>query len=636
MQSDGNLVVYDATHSALWASGTDDNPGASLELNALGAPIIDSAVGSPLWSPGFAGPEPMTLLPGSRLTPGEFMASRALPCGQVEVVMQGDGNLVEYAADGAPVWASGTFGIGTYAAMQGDGNLVVYDGGGHPLWASGTDGNPGAALVIGSAGQLALRSTTGISLWASPTGSPGLAPTPSGLSAEAGDGTLPDHEAVVSWTPSQPSDVDIWGFVVVVNPGGNEITAGGSATSAIVTGLTDGVSYRFEVSAIDSAGQGLTSWPPSNAVVPRPSPVPPGPPTGVQAVPGSSQVQVSWSAPVDTGGTPITGYDVTVSPGGASTTVSAGALTATIGGLANGLGVHATVTAVNRLGPGALSLPSALATPAFSPFPVDSSVAPETVPGDWPMYNKTIAASDWNTAESAISPATALSMTTTAMASGLGDVQSSMPIVAFGRVFVGAMTGDETSLAVSNLAQQWSTFLGTDGPVASCPGSYPYGVVGAPTTATVGSTNVLFVSGGDTSLYALDATTGAILWRTQLAQPPDSFSFVSPLLYDGSLYTGIASYGDCPLVQGEILQDRPSNRQRGRRIQHRPRWMHRRRTVGVSERRPVGSHLFRHRNRGRGLSRNRRRRSRRLSTRDVACRGRRPAEPGRLLAPARD
>ena len=57
------------------------------------------------------------------------------PNGQYQLIMQGDGNLVEYGPGGQVIWDAGTNGNpGAYAIMQGDGNLVVYSPAGKALW----------------------------------------------------------------------------------------------------------------------------------------------------------------------------------------------------------------------------------------------------------------------------------------------------------------------------------------------------------------------------------------------------------------------------------------------------------------------------------------------------------------------
>jgi hypothetical protein len=60
----------------------------------------------------------------------------------------------------------------------------------------------------------------------------------------------------------------------------------------------------------------------------------PGAPTAVTATPGNGNAEVSWTAPVADGGSPITGYTVTASHGGASCS-TAGTTTCTVTGLVN-------------------------------------------------------------------------------------------------------------------------------------------------------------------------------------------------------------------------------------------------------------------------------------------------------------
>ena len=92
---------------------------------------------------------------------------------------------------------------------------------------------------------------------------------------------------------------------------------------------------------------------------------PPGAPTAVTAVPGDSWVWVYWTAPASNGGTEITGYTVTSSPGGqtCSTTTK---IACTVTGLADGVGYTFTVRASNGLGTGPASTPSSQAVPTTS------------------------------------------------------------------------------------------------------------------------------------------------------------------------------------------------------------------------------------------------------------------------------
>lgn len=101
------------------------------------------------------------LLPGEALFANEVVWS---PNGAYKVVMQGDGNFVEYGPTGA-IWASNTGVAGSWVVMQGDGNLVVYKPGGAPVFATGT-GWSGAQLVVQSDSNVVMYSAS-LPIWAS-------------------------------------------------------------------------------------------------------------------------------------------------------------------------------------------------------------------------------------------------------------------------------------------------------------------------------------------------------------------------------------------------------------------------------------------------------------------------------------
>jgi len=64
----------------------------------------------------------------------------------------------------------------------------------------------------------------------------------------------------------------------------------------------------------------------------------------------------------------------------------------------------------------------------------------------------------------------------------------------------------------------------------------------------------MYIGGGDSKLYALNAATGAVLWSYDVGGNPDTFLWDSPAVFGNSVYIGVASFGDCPLVQGQIIQ----------------------------------------------------------------------------------
>jgi hypothetical protein len=84
-----------------------------------------------------------------------------------------------------------------------------------------------------------------------------------------------------------------------------------TASAATVKLLTNGVPYEFQVRALNSIGWG----PPSDLASATPNETTvPGIPTGLAATPGNHQVTLTWNAPSDNGGSPITGYQVQYRP----------------------------------------------------------------------------------------------------------------------------------------------------------------------------------------------------------------------------------------------------------------------------------------------------------------------------------
>ena len=89
----------------------------------------------------------------------------------------------------------------------------------------------------------------------------------------------------------------------------------------------------------------------------------PGAPTGVTATAGLSSARVTWVAPTDDGGSTVTRYTATASPGGRTCSWTTGDLACTITDLPNTTAYTITVAAENLAGAGAASAPSAAVRP---------------------------------------------------------------------------------------------------------------------------------------------------------------------------------------------------------------------------------------------------------------------------------
>jgi outer membrane protein assembly factor BamB len=170
--------------------------------------------------------------------------------------------------------------------------------------------------------------------------------------------------------------------------------------------------------------------------------------------------------------------------------------------------------------------------------------------GDWPTYLHDARRSAANGGETALSPATAPSLARR-WAAAIGSAVVASPTVAAGVVYVGAADGYEYALDATTGARLWRTFLG----ITNAPGCDPP-TMGLASAAAV-QDGMLYVGGGDAYWHALDAATGEERWRVFTGDNSAAgghYNWSSPLLYGGSAYIGIASLGDCPLVQGQLLR----------------------------------------------------------------------------------
>ncbi|MDQ2713810.1 MAG: PQQ-binding-like beta-propeller repeat protein [Chloroflexota bacterium] len=175
----------------------------------------------------------------------------------------------------------------------------------------------------------------------------------------------------------------------------------------------------------------------------------------------------------------------------------------------------------------------------------------QSTAGDWTTYLGDNAHSGYNALESAIKPTTAPHLRHLWTHSAASSI-STQPVVTNGRVFWGSGDGYEHATDSNTNASLWATYLG----VTYSTGCFTatFGVTSTATIATVGSTLIDFVGGGNGTFYALNAMSGTIIWRTVLGSSPARFIWSSPVVYAGHVYVGLASLGDCPLVQGALFE----------------------------------------------------------------------------------
>ncbi|MEC7001362.1 MAG: fibronectin type III domain-containing protein, partial [Actinomycetota bacterium] len=127
--------------------------------------------------------------------------------------------------------------------------------------------------------------------------------------------------------------------------------SGDTAVSTSLSGLSGGVSYDYVVAARSSAGEGARS----TALSVSTSPPAPGSVASVSQT--TSSITLSWSAPVVTTGSAVTGYNVYINDGSnadPSTVVSCGgdalSTTCTASGLTGGVSYRFQVSALSTTG----------------------------------------------------------------------------------------------------------------------------------------------------------------------------------------------------------------------------------------------------------------------------------------------
>jgi titin len=267
-----------------------------------------------------------------------------------------------------------------YSSNNGVNWTTFPDGASTATSATVTGLTNGTAYVF----RVAARNLNGLSSY-SPASAPAVTPLAPASAPAITTAVAGDSQATLTWTtPTDNGGSGISDYIVqfrtdVVGSSWQTFNDGvTTGTSATVIGLTNGISYRFRVAAVTGFGTGNFSVE-SNAVTPLAAPAAP---TGLTGTRGNQQVTLTWTAPANAGGRPITDYVVQFRTDVAGSTwqtfgdgISSGT-TATVTGLTNGTAYRFQVAAVTDFAQGAFSAPSAAITPrTFATAPAITSVS---------------------------------------------------------------------------------------------------------------------------------------------------------------------------------------------------------------------------------------------------------------------
>ena len=201
----------------------------------------------------------------------------------------------------APLWAGHAAAAGLHVTAT-----LVY---GHTLpFHDVTSGSNGHACVTG------YNLCDGLGSWNAAVGATYDAPLqPARPTAVPGVA-----QASVSWQAPTPGDAPITSYTVTSTPSGHECAWSSGPLTCTVTGLTNGTSYGFTVTATNSLGTSPPSSPSAPVIANTALPAP----TGVVATARSTSVRLRWTAVAT-----ASGYDVVAgatSGGGAVATPVAG------------------------------------------------------------------------------------------------------------------------------------------------------------------------------------------------------------------------------------------------------------------------------------------------------------------------
>ncbi len=130
---------------------------------------------------------------------------------------------------------------------------------------------------------------------------------------------------------------------------------------------------------------------------------------------------------------------------------------------------------------------------------------------------------------------------------------SAEPLVYNGVIYWADWGGYETASNATTGRRIWRVYLGvTVGQRAHHCTPNRAGVASSASLVLVNGALRLIVGTGAGGIASINASNGKIAWQRRIAPRVGGMIWSSPAVIDGSVYIGVASLGDCPLVVGKV------------------------------------------------------------------------------------
>lgn len=183
--------------------------------------------------------------------------------------------------------------------------------------------------------------------------------------------------------------------------------------------------------------------------------------------------------------------------------------------------------------------PASQATPIVDATPV---AAPAT---GWPLYGNTLAGTK-STTSAGISSANVADLQALWQIEVGGPV-SSTPVIANGVVYTGSYDGNLYAVNLQTGESLWTYATGAAVPEPNL--GISLGITGS--AAVDGST--VYVGDAAAVVHAIDAATGEAIWTTTVDDQPNASIWSSPVVWNGTLYIGVASIAKEQGFRGSVV-----------------------------------------------------------------------------------